>query len=68
MREAPRKRTLSCCRSCSRVRLRWYQYEMSYGPYMLELWERNLVLAFILSMVALTLYGTYNVAQRYLLR
>jgi hypothetical protein len=54
------------CSCCSWVKLRWYQYEMTYGPYMLELWERNLVLAFIISVVAFTLYGTYSVVQRFL--
>lgn len=39
---------------------------MSYGPYMLDTWERLLVLAFILSVVALTAYGLSNVVQGYL--
>lgn len=53
---------------CSWVRLRWYQYEMSYGPYMLDRWERLLVLAFIVSVMSLTMYGAYNVARRYALQ
>lgn len=58
-----------CCRCyrsscCSWLQLRYYQYEISYAPYMLEPWEKVLVLAFLLSLAALTLWGVRNVAQR----
>ena len=51
---------------CSWLELKYFHFEISYVPYMLETWETVLVLTFLLSMLLLTGWGALNVALRYL--
>ncbi len=46
--------------SCRWLELKWFQYQITIGTYCFDWWERLLVHFFLLTVIALVLYGAYK--------
>lgn len=45
---------------CRRIRVLWFQYEISFAAYCFDWWEKLIVLAVLLSVLFLVSYGVYR--------